>query len=165
MTDPEKPKPKHPLLRTAISALVLGTLFSMKMAAVGLGYIAVFLIFWLPYSLYLIIRKPERRKVQSYKIGIWFLMIAMVLTIHQVRKVVTRNYADSVVLKIERFQQGQGRYPDSLEEVGISRAELKDKLSLAHYSNKPQFYYPDTVMIFHMWAYDFGRHDWVNEGD
>jgi len=165
MTDPEKSRLKHPLLRTAIAALVLGTLFSMKMAAVGLGYIAVFLIFWLPYSLYVVIRKPELRKVQSYKIGIWFLMIAIVLAIHHVRKVVTRNYADSVVLKIEQFHQKQGRYPDSLEEVGISRVELKDNLSLPHYSNKPQFYYPDTVMIFHMWAYDFGKHEWVNEDD
>ena len=165
MTDTEKPKPKHPLLQTAIAALVLGALFSMKMAAVGLVYVAVFLVLWLPYSLYVIIRKPERRKVQSYKIGIWFLMIAIVLTIHQVRKVVTRNYADSVVLKIEQFHQKQGRYPDSLEEVGISKAELKDKLSLAHYSKKPQLYYGDTVMVFHLWTYDFGKHEWANEYD
>jgi hypothetical protein len=137
----------------------------MKMAAVGLVYVAIFLIFWLPYSLYMIVRKPERRKVQSIKIGIWFLMIAIVLTIHQVRKVDTRNYAGSVVLKIEQFHQNQGRYPDSLDQIGISQAELKDKLSLPHYSNKPQFYYADTVTIFHLWTYDFGRHEWANEGD
>ena len=151
--------------RTAIAALALGALFSTKMAAVGLAYVAIFLMFWLPYTLYVVFSKPERRKAQLYKIGIWFLMIAIVLAIHQVRKVVTRNYADSVVLKIEQFHQKQGRYPDSLEEVGISRAELKDKLDMPHYSNKPQLYYADTVMIFHLWTYDFGNQSWVNEGD
>ena len=165
MTDTEKPILKHPLLQTAIAAIVLGALFSMKMAAVGLAYVAIFLIFWLPYSLYVVFRRPDKRKVQLYKIGIWFLMIAIVLAIHQVRKLVTRNYADSVVLKIEQFHQKQGRYPDSLEEVGISRAELKDKLDMPHYSNKPQLYYADTVMIFHLWTYDFGNQSWVNEGD
>lgn len=165
VTDPECQKFKHPLLRTVIAALVLGILFSMKMMAVGLVYVGIFLIFWLPYSVYVIVKKPERRKIQSYKVGIWFLMIATVLATHQVRKVYTREYANSVVLKIEQFQLKQGRYPSSLEEIGINQAELKDKLSLPHYSHKPQFYYADTVMIFHMWTYDFGRREWVSEGD
>ena len=66
---------------------------------------------------------------------------------------------------MDAFTSQVGWYPDSLEKVGISQAELKGKLSLPHYSNKPQFYYADTVMIFHLWTYDFGKHEWVNQGD
>lgn len=165
MPDPEKSKPKHPLLRTVIAALVLGAMFQMNMAAVGLVYVGLYLLLWIPVSLYQMVRKPEIRKVQSLKIGIWFLMIAVVLGIHQFRKVNTRNFANSLVQKIEGFKKQQGRYPDSLEEVGISQTELDKAIVRPRYSNQPRLYYPDTFMIFHVWRYDFEKHEWVNEGD
>jgi len=157
MTENKKAVAGHSLLRTVSAAVLLGALFSMKMMATGLVYVGIFLLFWVPYSLYVIIRKPDRRKVQSLKIGIWVLMIVAVLAIHQVRKVYTRDFADSVVQKIELFRKQEGRYPDSLEEAGFRSQEIRSKLSMAHYANKPAFYYADTVMIFHMWRYDFDK--------
>ena len=148
-----------------IAAFVLGAVFSLKMMATGLVYVAIFLAFWLPYSLVVIIRNQEKRKVQAFKIGIWFLMIVTVLAVHLVRKAYVRGYADSVVLKIEQFQRQQGRYPDNLDEIGVSREEFKNRLGMSQYTNRPLLYYADTMMIFHSWSYDFGVREWINEGD
>lgn len=165
MNNPVHSKSQRPLLITIAAAVLLGAVFSMKMMATGLVFVAIFLIFWLPYSLYVILRKPERRRIQVNKIGIWFLMIAIVITIHYVRKLHTREYADSVIQRVETFHQKQGRYPDNLEEAGIASDELNAHLPVSHYSNKPVFYYPDTAMIFHMWSYDFRNRVWVSGGD
>ena len=156
---------RHPWLGTLVVAGLIGTFCSMRMAASGLVFVAIGLIFWLPYSLFLIVKRPALQKVQAQKIGIWFLMIAAVLAIHQVRKVQTREYADSVVQRIEEFRQREGRYPDSLKDVGFSAEEIGNNLGIARYASKPMFYYPDTTLIFHMWRYDFDKHEWVDDYD
>ncbi len=165
MTKLEQINSKYPLLKTALNALILGALLSIKMMATGLVFVVIFLLFWLPYSLYVIVRYSQRRKAQAWKIGIWIFMIAAVLAIHQVRKVNTRDYADSVVLKIEQFRQQHGRYPDSLAATGLNTEEIRSRLGMPHYSNKPLFYYPDTIMVFHMWQYDFDKRVWIEEYD
>lgn len=158
-------KPWHPLSGTLIAASLIGAFCSMRMAASGLAIVTIVLLFWLPYCLFVIMRRPAQRKVQAQKIGIWFLMIAAVLAIHQVRKVYTRDYADSVVQTIEQFRQREGRYPDSLKEIGFSDEEIRSKLGMARYASKPVFFYPDTVLIFHMWRYDFDRREWIDDYD
>lgn len=165
MTDAHHPKPGTLLLPTLIAALVLGAVLSMKMMASGLALVVIFLAFWLPYSLLVMIRKPERRRVQGYKIGIWVLMIVAVTGIHLARRTYAREYADSIVQKIEQFREKQGRFPDNLDEIGMSPSGVNARLGLFHYSNRPLLNYPDTMMIFHSWSYDFGRREWVYEGD
>lgn len=165
MTNLPKSTPNPALRSTIIAVAVLGVLLSVQMMAGYLVFVAIFLLFWVPYSLAVIVKSRERRKIQAVKIGIWLSMFAVVLGIHLVRYVNVRNYADSVVKKIKIFQKQHGFYPANLEEVGISQEDNKDKLGLARYSNKPMFSYPDTMLIFHMWSYDFEKHEWVNEGD
>lgn len=148
-----------------MNALILGALLSMKMMATGLVLVLIFMLFWLPYSFYVILRHPIRRKSQAWKIGIWFLMIAAVVGIHQIRQINTREYADTIVFKIEQFREMQGRYPDSLAEAGLNPDELRSKIGITHYSNKPLFYYPNTIMVFHMWRYDFDKNVWIDEYD
>lgn len=156
---------RHPLLGTLVVAGLIGALCSMRMVASGLVFVAIGLIFWLPYSLFLIVRRPALRKIQAQKIGIWFLMIIAVLAVHQTRRVHTRDYADSVVHGIEQFRQREGRYPDSLNEIGFSAEEIRSNLGMARYARKPMFYYPDTALIFHMWRYDFDKREWVDDYD
>jgi hypothetical protein len=165
MTAEMESKPKHPLRDTTIAAVVLGALFSLHGMASGLVFVAIVMAFWLPYSLVVIIRNPDRRKIQSTKIGIWVLMFVTVLAGHFVRHRDDRAYADSVVQKIEQFRNTQGRYPDRLEEIGMTAAELKGRLVVPNYSNSPRFYYANSMVAFHMWSYDFEKREWVDEYD
>ena len=146
---------------TVVAACLLGALFSVRGMATGLVLVAITMAFWLPYSLVVITRNPERRKVQSLKVGIWTLMVAIVLAFHFARHVHVRTHADAAVQKIEQFRHAQGRYPERLDEVGLG-AELRDKLGAVHYSNRPHFYYANTMAAFHMWSYDFSEHEWVD---
>ena len=154
--------PGHPVRDTLVAACLIGALLSVKGMASGLVLVALAMVFWLPYSLVVIARNPERRRVQSLKVGIWILMLAAVLAVHFVRHVQVRSHADAIVLKIEQFRDARGRYPASLEEMGMSRTELKDRLGSVHYSNKPHFYYDNTFAAFHLWSYDFREHEWVD---
>jgi low temperature requirement protein LtrA len=165
MIGQQKSESKHPLRRTLIAAFVLGALFSMKMMATGLVFVVMFLVFWLPYSLIVLIRSPEKRTVQARKIGIWLLMISTVLAIHLVRHVYARTYAESVVVKIEQFHKLHGRYPNDADEIGVNRAEIRERLGLSHYSSQPIFYYANTAVAFHLWSYDFEKREWIDEGD
>ncbi len=165
MTVQEESKPKHPVRDTTIAAIVLGALFTVHGMATGLMFVAITMAFWLPYSLVVIVRNPDRRKIQSLKVGIWTLMVVTVLSVHLFRHHDARSYADSVVQRIEQFRDTQGRYPDRLEEIGMSTAELKARLVIPHYSNRPKFYYANTMVAFHMWSYDFDKREWVDEYD
>lgn len=165
MTAEKESKPKHPVRDTTIAAVVLGALFSLHGMASGLVFVAIVMTFWLPYSLLVIVRYPDRRKIQSTKIGIWVLMVVAVLASHFVRHLDDRAYADSVVKKIEQFRNTQGRYPDRLEEIGMTAAELKSRLAVPNYSNRPKFCYANTMAAFHMWSYDFEKREWVDEYD
>ncbi len=156
---------KHQVRDTAIAAVVLGALFLVHGMATGLVFVAISMAFWLPYSLVVIIRNPDRRKIQLLKVGIWILMVVTVLLVHLVRHRYARDYADSVAQRIEQFRNTQGRYPDRLEEIGMSTAELKARLVTPHYSNRPKFYYANTMVAFRMWSYDFETREWIDEYD
>lgn len=164
MTNPDHPKTKPPLL-TLLAAIAIGSVLSMKMMASGLAFVGLFLALWLPYSLVVIARNPQKRAMQASKIGIWLLMVTTVLAIHFIRREHTREYADAMAQKIESFHQTQRRYPDSLQELAIDQDEFQARLGLAHYSNQPQFFYPDTMMIFQSWSYDFDKHQWIAMND
>lgn len=165
MTAQQDSKPKHLVRDTAIAAIVLGALFAVHGMATGLVFVAIVMAFWLPYSLVVIVRNPGRRKIQSLKVGIWVLMVVTVLLTHLVRHRDARVYADLVVQRIQQFRDTQGRYPDSLDEIGMSSAELKARLVVPHYSNRPKFCYANTMAAFHMWSYDFEKREWIDEYD
>jgi hypothetical protein len=156
---------KHPVRDSAIAASLLGALFALHGMATGLVFVAIVMMFWLPYSLFVIVRNPARRKVQSQKVGIWMLMVAVVLAIHLYRHHDARGYADSIVQRIDQFRNMQGRYPDNMEEIGMSTAELKVRLITPYYTNRPKFYYANTMAGFHMWSYDFEKREWIDEYD
>lgn len=155
----------NPPLLTLLAAISIGSVLSMKMMASGLAFVGLFLALWLPYSLVVIARNPQKRAMQASKIGIWLLMVTTVLAIHFIRREHARAYADAMVQKIQAFHQSQGRYPDSLQEMAIDQEQFQSWLGLAHYSNQPQFFYPDTMMIFQSWSYDFDKHQWIAMND
>jgi hypothetical protein len=165
MTVQNESESKHPMRDSVIAASLLGALFSVHGMATGLVFVAIIMTFWLPYSVVVIVRNPDKRKTQSLKAGIWTMMAVAVLAVHLVRHHHARDYADSVVYRIERFRNTQGRYPDRLEEVGMSAAEIKTRLVMPYYSDRPKFYYANTMVAFHMWSYDFEKREWIDEYD
>jgi hypothetical protein len=165
MTADSKPRPQRPLRDSLISACVVGVLFSLHGMGTGLVFVIMMMALWLPYGLFVIVRYPERRRVQSLKIGIWVLMLSAVLSFHFIRHQTARSYADSIVQKIEQFRETQGRYPERLDEVGTNLVEMKDRLVVPYYSNRPQFYYANTMAAFHLWSYDFSQRQWIDQYD
>ena len=149
-----------PLLEAAVAVVVLGQR--------GLGFTVVFvvlgLLVWIPYSLYRMAKKPEQKRWRLAVMGIWLLVVPIVHGIHAHRHETTRRNADQMVAAIEAFHRANGRYPATLDEIGIGREQVKDRLgSMSGYfvkNGEPRLGYPDTFTPFGYCHYDFGKHAW-----
>jgi len=84
--------------------------------------------------------------------------------IHHYRHETTRRNADEMVAAVEAFHRANGRYPAALDEVGIDREQVKDRLgSMSGYfvqKGKPHLGYPDTFTPFGYCGYDFDKRAW-----
>ena len=148
------------LLEAAVVVFVL--------AQRGVGFMVIFMVLgllvWIPYSFFVIARKPEQRRWRLACIGIWVLAVPLVYGVHSYRHETTRRNADEMVAAIEAFHRASGRYPATLDEIGIDREQVKDRLgSMAGYfvqNGKPHLGYPDTFTPFGYCRYGFDKHAW-----
>ena len=149
-----------PLLEAAVAVVVLGQR--------GLGFTVIFvvlgLLVWIPYSLYRMAKKPEQKRWRLAVMGIWLLVAPLVYGVHAWRHETTRRNADRMVAAIEAFHRTNGRFPATLDEIGIDREQVKDKLgSMSGYlldKGKPHLGYPDTFTPFGYCSYDFEKRAW-----
>ena len=154
-----------PLLEAAVAVVVLGQR--------GLGFTVVLLVLgllvWVPYSLYRMARKPEQRRWRLAIMGIWLLVVPLVYGIHAHRHETTRHSAAEMVAAVEAFHRTNGRYPATLDEVGIGREQVKDRLgSMSGYlvdKGRPHLGYPDTFTPFGYCSYDFEARAWKCRDD
>ncbi len=74
---------------------------------------------WLIYSLYVIWRRPERRKAQGKRIG-YVLTIFAALSMAWVFEQSARGaYAERIIEAVNSYKKQYGRYPETLEQVGF----------------------------------------------
>ena len=123
------------------------------------------LIFWLPYSIYVAVSNPDRRRTQLIRITIWFGAVFLVLAINYARHMLIRHNADDLVATINALTVKNGRCPANIGELGISRETLKDKLGFwSHYiceDGKPSLFYGVPFIIYDTYRYDFDKHVWI----
>ena len=172
-TPPDTP-PATPInaTRKILTALIGAALVVLVMAPRHAGFmlyiVVLAMVFWLPYSAYVIVRRPQYRRLQIALVAIWLVAVALVAGIHYVRHQTTRRDAQEIAIAIQSFIATRGRCPTSLEEIGISQRQLSDKLGISSYQcvdGKPSFFYSATYIVFDIYDYDFNTGSWVYRPD
>lgn len=152
------------LLAAAIVVFIVGLPGSGFMVFL----VALPLLVWIPYSVYVIITKPEMRTNQLIRVGIWVLVVPLLYGIHYFRQVTTRRNADEIVAEVNSFSRIHGRYPATLDEIGINRQNLKGKLGYSSYffnAGKPILFYKKTMTPFGICDYHFETGSWICRAD
>ncbi|MGA8049635.1 MAG: hypothetical protein WCA09_05600 [Burkholderiales bacterium] len=163
---PKEPKKKirSSLLAAAIVVFIVG----MPGSGFMVFLVALPLLVWIPCSVYVMITKPEMRTNQLIRVGIWVLVVPLLYGIHYFRQVTTRRNADEIVAEVNGFSRMHGRYPLTLDEIGISRKKLKEKLGFSGYliyTGKPRLWYHTTMTPFGMCDYHFETGSWICRPD
>ncbi len=167
--DVQEVKPRHGgLLRRLIPSLLLAGflsyLFSTPSAGIGVFYIIIPQTILIPMRLFKAINVPGEARLHLARVVIWLVSIGTIFSVHAVREDIYRKEAEGIVARIDAYSTSRGKCPANIEDVGISRAELKDQLgSHAYYTcenGKPYFMYGASFMIYSSWRYDFQHHTW-----
>ena len=161
------PAPSASFWKTHSASLVgaglLALVLSQRHAGIFLNAFVIVWVFWLPYSAYVLLRKPAARRRQLWRLAIWFGAAGWIALVHTYHHHAARHYADEVIAKIEAHRASAQRYPASLDEVGISDEAFHERLSFPHYSvgtGSPSLFYGSTYEPFSTYSYDFQRHTW-----
>jgi hypothetical protein len=165
-----KLEPKFAAYRDTLILGVLLVLFTThRHSGTFLMLLVPIFCVWIPYSLFVIFRSPDRRQIQINKLIFWSVLIAFLSCLHWYYYYSTREFANSVVIKIIGFKDSEKRYPSSLTEVGISNDQLKENLGLAGYfkeeNSMPQFFYSSTFDGFDTYYFDFKNNKWNYHAD
>ncbi len=160
------------LLKTLLPSLVLAGVVGTFSSLQGAG-VMVFVIFMLqgiliPARVYTAVTLPAERHPSIGRIVIWLATIAAICTVHNVRDDANRKNADEIVVQIATYSAVHGKCAASIEELGMSRAELKDKLGYGDYfcnEGKQHFLYHGSFDPFSSWSYDFSSRQWQYRPD
>ena len=147
------------LLAAAFMVLILG----QEHLGFMLYVVVLPLLIWIPYSAYVMVRKPDIRAQQFVRVFIWIVAIALVTGIHYIRHKTTRHSAEEIVSAIDSFSATHGHCPANLDEIGISSEQLREKLGMSGYScdkGNPHLFYAATYIVFDTYHYDFKTGSW-----
>ena len=128
--------------------------------------IAGFLLFLIPlslYSLFVMYRKKEERKLRATKLAIWSLGVVAIVATHYYYSVNTRNVANSAIETILQYKKEHNQYPEALETIGIPSKEYRAKHRISYSTNKknnPAFYYFVPFGLRNSYHYDFNEAEW-----
>ncbi len=146
-----------------VAAGLLALLCSQRYTANVLVVFFLVWLFWLPYSAYVLLRRPAMRRRQLWRLAIWFGTAGWIALVHVYQYHATRRYADEVVAKIEAYRAEHQRYPESMKDIGLDREAFRENLGYANYSadnGSPSLFYGATFEPFSTYAYDFQARSW-----
>lgn len=95
------------------------------------------------------------------------MITALVLTLAYGERT-NRKSANEIVAQLEAYTASHGKCAATLEDIGMRRAELQDKLGGGGYlckDGKPFFYYRVSFSPYSWWVYNFGSHEWQYRED
>jgi energy-coupling factor transporter transmembrane protein EcfT len=154
-------------LRAIRSTLIAVPVMILLLAPRHLGFMLLFvaipLVPWFLYSLYIIATQPTRRALQGSKVGVWMVGVLTVIGIHVYYHVSTRDNANEIVSAIQIYVKEHGSCPPAIEAIGMSQAQLRSELGYAGYycqSGKPKLFYGSTYVPFEQESYDFDNSQW-----
>ena len=129
------------------------------------GFLLVlFLLFIVPLSVYstvIMYRDKQQRKIRAIKLFIWAVSILVVVGVNYHRHINTRIAANNIVASIERYKSATGKYPDNLDQIGVTKRSLRNKLGMSGYYNengKASLFYGVTFIVFDTYNYNFENH-------
>ena len=115
--------------RKIYTSLLLATVTVLFVAQSGAGSVLILLFLplfiWASYSAYIIALVPEARANQLIRVLIWVVAVSLMVGIHHLRYVTTRQNADEIVATLHRYAVTHGKYPATLDEVGINQQQLR----------------------------------------
>jgi hypothetical protein len=126
------------------------------------------MLIWIPYSVYVIIRKPDLRVNQLSRVGIWIVAVFIVTGFHFEFAKSTKRSANEIVLAIDNYTKKFGHCPAQLEDLGLNLTQLKAKLGMSGYycnNGKPSLFYVSTYTIGDTNVYNFDKKVWEYQPD
>jgi hypothetical protein len=133
------------------------------------------LVPWLIYSVYVIWRKPERRRKQARRLGYVLTAFAAISAVWVLGQSGKGVYAERIIKAVDLYETQYGRYPKTLEEVGfkykIENGQNRgtDPWGIAYTDGSigglsPAIFYPGPLP-FSMNQYDFDKRTWIFSED
>ncbi|MGZ3241541.1 MAG: hypothetical protein ACXWJK_15025 [Burkholderiaceae bacterium] len=153
---------------TLIGAGVLAFLLLQKHSGFMILFVWLFLIPWIFYSAWVIVRQPQRRSIQAKKVFVWVAFSTIVVGYHLQLHNETRRKAQHIADKITDYMTAKGACPVKLETIGLSNKSLREEIGLSGYQcegGKPVLFYASTYVPFETDHFDFKRREWVHIGD
>jgi CDP-diglyceride synthetase len=145
-------------------ALVAIVLFLTLQKGSGplLGILVPFFLVYALYNFIRMVRRPDERKRRGIRLAIWFVTIALTLSVQTYWSNASQSDAELALQKILAYKELTGTYPASLKEVGLDDEYLGDKWHLRYTVNKgkPALVYPMPFMPLAMYEYDFEARLW-----
>ncbi len=123
-------------------------------------FVLPFLVAGLIYCFYAAWKTPERRRLEKWKAGMWFLTVGGIASAHVYYHHAARETADTVLAAIFRYEREHGAYPENLQAVGLE-ARPAWRVAYVAQDGKPFLFYPATFIVFDMYIYNFERRSWV----
>lgn len=150
-------------LKTFIPVAIV--LFFALQKGSGFGFLLLLLIFIVttPYRLVRMIRRPEERRRQLTRIGIWAAALTLAGGVHAYWSAASRNNADIVADELLGHKARTGSYPPTLAEIGIDELELNAKWKISYLvrDGHGKLSYPSSFMPLTSYEYDFEARKWV----
>jgi hypothetical protein len=128
------------------------------------------LIPWLLYSLYVIWRRPERRRTQGQWVGYILATFAAVSMAWVLQQSDSGAYAERIIEAVESYKREHGHYPENLEQVGFkihyeNGQNRGPEWGIAYLGGSAASLFYPGPLPFSMNMYEFDKQRWTYSQD
>ncbi|MEN9489656.1 MAG: hypothetical protein RJA63_105 [Pseudomonadota bacterium] len=164
----------RPELRAVLPHLILCGLLLLLGGRRGGAFIIVpflpFLLVSLPWAVYVLWRKPEKRRQQFVIMVLWTMTISAVLGLAEWQGRETRSKADAIIIDLENYRDKHGTYPVRLEDVGYGSADLHTNFGIVYSMPKrgdgmPYFRHRSAHNLFDLYVWNAVTKAWEYQPD
>lgn len=149
-----------PFKNTIILAIFICIFTLSEHAGFLLGFFLVFYVVYFLVSIYKLIFKNNKKTV-IIKNLVLISIFLLIFGRHYYLHITTRNLGNEVVQIIDAYYLKNGKYPESINDVGISNYEYQGKrFFLSIRNGEPFLWYPATWIPFDTYEYDFKTKQW-----
>jgi len=156
---------KRKITNTVIFCVITLIITMQKHAGFILGMLLIFLIPVLLQNFYFIYSKKSERKYRSIQAFLWIATCLVVIGHHVYLHKTTRTFAAEVSSAVVMHQQQHAFYPNTLEQLGFDRTELRKRSLMYSYEKnaKPILIYRATWIPFEAYHFDFDTYMWSDK--
>lgn len=124
--------------------------------------LAPFFALYFLYSVFIMSRKPEQRRVRVRRIAVWLLAFTTVAACHWYWFHESRIEADALAGAVLSYKDRMGSYPKNLAEIGIDEKVFGHPWMLGYTfrDGQPFLIYSATFIIFDAYIFDFESRQW-----